>query len=149
MCERSLEIEYTVKVKYSFEEGTPFCKESAKENLLAAIENERKNNALTPCDISADWVAIEEVKQDPNAFVILDVNMSDIIGDYDVPEDSEEWSWVEDNASFKHRDNGDSGIWDFMLNIAMEHTDIPQQLVPVINNAISKGYTYILFNQGT
>jgi len=93
----------------------------------------------------------EKLKQDPDVFSILDLNMSDVVGDYDVPEDVLEWSWVKNNASFTHRHNGDSGIWEFMLNIAVveEQKDIPKNLVPIINKAISKGCSYILFNQGT
>jgi hypothetical protein len=149
MNQPSIEIVFSVKVKYSYEAGTPFFQESAKSNLLAAIENERQNGGLTPCDISADSVVVEEEEQDHNAFGMLDVDMSSVVGEYENPDDVIEWKWVERNASLSHKDNGKLGIWDFMLNIAVEHTNIPAKLLPVINSAKYKGYTYILFNQGT
>lgn len=149
MNQPSIEIEYTVKVKYSYDAHTPFCRESATSNLLAAIENERINGTLTPCDISADWVIVDEAKQGTNVLGVLDVEMCSVVGEYENPDDVIEWNWVEHNASFTHKDNGKAGIWDFMLNIAVEHTNIPAKLLPVINSAKYKGYSYILFNQGT
>jgi len=59
MNSQNVEIDYNVKVKYSLEAGASFCQQSANANLLAAIENERTNGALTPDDISADWVECE------------------------------------------------------------------------------------------
>lgn len=149
MSEQIIEVSFSVSVTYSYEQGNPFCKESARNNLLASIENERLNGALTPDNISADHVVIEEIKHGGVGIFVLDVEMSSIVGDYDVPDEIPEWEWVEQNASFHHAHNAKSGIWDFMLNLANEHNDIPPKLLPVINSAIAKGYSYILFNQGT
>lgn len=149
MSAQTIEIEFTVKVKYSLEDGAKFCRESARENLLASIENERQNGALTPDDISADWVVVNDKETDHNTLTTLDVEMSTVVGDYDEPDDIPEWNWVENNARFQHKDNGQNGIWDYMLNINLEYANIPEKLTPLINDAKEKGYTYILFNQGT
>lgn len=53
------EIKFLVTVAYSNEDGGPICEKSMTDNLQAAIENERQNNALTPTFISADWVSTE------------------------------------------------------------------------------------------
>jgi len=89
---------------------------------------------------------------DFNLFSLLDVNVVDILGDYDVPEDVHEWSWIESNASFKNVNNGECGIWEFMVNISLMEDDlssVPKKLMPTISSALSNGYSYILFNQGT
>jgi hypothetical protein len=149
MQENTLEIVYSVKINYSFEAGTPFCIESAKNNLSSAIENERLNCALTPDDISADNVDVDLLNQESSTMSILDVNMTDIIGDYDTPDGIKEWQWIQKNACFSHRNNGKEGLWDFMVNISVEHTNTPFNLLPVIISAIASGHSYILFNQGT
>ncbi|MBK4735968.1 hypothetical protein [Noviherbaspirillum pedocola] len=79
---------------------------------------------------------------------VASVMMSDIVGSYDTPDTVAEWSWVERNASFSHRDNGESGVWDFMLNLARQFDDIPQLLAPVIAEARAAGVAYLLFHQG-
>jgi hypothetical protein len=56
-------VEFSVRITYETEDGSPICEESAKENLYAAIENERMNGALTPDDVSALHVSVE-VKED-------------------------------------------------------------------------------------
>lgn len=76
MIEQSVEVEFTVKVKYSLEEGQKFCEASAKDNLLSAIENERQNNALTPDDISADWIEVS-VRQSKNVTPLTRHNSAD------------------------------------------------------------------------
>ena len=89
---------------------------------------------------------------DFNLFTVLDVDVVDILGDYDVPEDVPEWSWIERISSFKHVHNGEYGVWEFMVNLGIVETKIdtvPEVLLPTINKAIMNGYSYILFNQGT
>lgn len=147
--ENHIAINFAVTVNYSYMASASFCRESVKANLLDSIENERVNGALTPIDISADSVFIEERKQLSHVKTILDVEMSSIFGDYDVPEDVAEFSWIEQNASFAYKNNGVSGIWDFIINVTNEFNDIPEKLIPVINSASAQGHTYILFNQGT
>lgn len=81
---------------------------------------------------------------------VLEVMMQDIVGDYDVPEQVPEWSWVESNASFAHVQNGTSGVWEFVLNLScVEMDDVPEKLRPVISKAVADNIAYLIFHQGT
>ncbi|MFD1876854.1 hypothetical protein [Vibrio chagasii] len=52
-------LQFNVMITYETdEEGPVICPISAKENLIAAIENERVNGALNPDDISATEITI-------------------------------------------------------------------------------------------
>jgi hypothetical protein len=73
MNTQNVELEFSVKIKYSLEEGASFCQHSAKENLHAAIENERQNNTLTPVDISADWVECQLKGDNQKQFTIHEI----------------------------------------------------------------------------
>lgn len=77
------------------------------------------------------------------------VMMQDLIGEYGVPEPVAEWKWVEAHASYQHVGNGTSqGVWEFVLNLANELTDVPAALVPTIEWARNSGIHYLLFHQG-
>lgn len=80
---------------------------------------------------------------------IMDINLAEILDEYDTPENILEWLWIEREASYTHRDNGDSGIWEFVLNLSRDFVDIPVTLLPIINLAIENDVSYILFHQGT
>jgi hypothetical protein len=78
---------------------------------------------------------------------VLDVCVPDVIGEYDVPEDTVEWPWIEKNACYSHRNNG---VWEFVLNLShFDTASIPVSLTPVINEAKKQVCSYILFHQGT
>lgn len=79
---------------------------------------------------------------------ILDVNVAEII-DYETPEQTEEWHWIEANASYAHRRNGHLGVWEFIINTANEFPDIPASLEPFFELAEKHDVAYILFHQGT
>lgn len=79
--------------------------------------------------------------------LMADINMAELF-DYDVPSDCPEWFWVTSNATFSCKDNGESGVWDFVLNTTLEYDDIPPALAPIINQAIEANINYILFHQG-
>ncbi len=78
-----------------------------------------------------------------------DVNMQDIVGDYDTPDQVPEWQWVERNASYGHRDNGKAGVWEFMLNLSRSFEDNPGRLQQTIDDARRAGVSYLLVHQGT
>ena len=80
---------------------------------------------------------------------MTEINMLDVVGEYDTPDSVPEWAWVEKNASFSCLQNGQSGVWDFQINLSREFNDVPEKLQPVIEQAKSEGYSYILFHQGT
>lgn len=91
-------------------------------------------------------VAIEQLEIE----AIGSVDMQDIVGHYDVPDDVPEWLWVQQNASFAHVRNGlGDGVWEFILNLSRSFTDIPPRLAPTINNARLKKLGYLVLNQGT
>jgi hypothetical protein len=149
MNEQKTEISFAVTIQYSYETGTPFCTESAQHNLTEAIENERMNGALTPYDISASQAKVNPIIHEPNKMSVLDLDMSEVIGEYDTPDGIVEWEWVEKNASFSHKHNNSDGIWEFMVNTDNELTGIPKRLYPFFERARNSGHSYILFNQGT
>ncbi len=83
---------------------------------------------------------------------MADVDMSYVIGEYSEPDNITEWQWVQSNASYPCKDNGVSGVYDFVLNVAMfadnEVEDIPEKLRELIQSAHENDISYILFNQG-
>ncbi|MEX3984288.1 hypothetical protein AB4Y45_35615 [Paraburkholderia sp. EG287A] len=90
-----------------------------------------------------------EVLPGATAQEIDHVMMQDIVGDYDVPDNVPEWSWVETNASFQHIQNGQHGVWEFILNLSLSFEDIPEKLQPTIAAARAKHCAYLAFHQGT
>ncbi|QXW20221.1 hypothetical protein KXJ72_18150 (plasmid) [Comamonas aquatica] len=85
----------------------------------------------------------------PQPQTVCEVMMQDIVGYYDTPDELPEWIWIEDNASFSHVQNGEGGgVWEFMLNMSNEFTDVPQSLQPVFEAAKAKDISYLIFHQG-
>lgn len=80
---------------------------------------------------------------------VREVMMQDVVGDYDMPDQVPEWTWVEANASFGHLRNGLSGVWEFVLNLSRSFEDIPERLKPVIDGARKDHISYLIFHQGT
>ena len=78
---------------------------------------------------------------------LLSVMMQDVVGDYDIPNEVPEWKWVEENGSFAHRDNGQSGVWDFVLNLSRTFENVPAKLRKTIDKARKAGFGYVLFHQ--
>ncbi|GGB52987.1 hypothetical protein GCM10011607_11860 [Shewanella inventionis] len=79
---------------------------------------------------------------------IIDINMTDFF-DYDVTDEVSEWAWIEQYASYDFRGNGESGINDYILNLANDFDDIPGGfLAELIETARANNVHYILFNQG-
>lgn len=82
---------------------------------------------------------------------VTDAMMQDLVGDYEVPDQVPEWAWVERNASYAHVDNGkeEGGVWEFILYLGKHWADIPESLRPTIQQARDRGFTYLIFHQGT
>lgn len=81
---------------------------------------------------------------------IYEILMQDLVGDYEVPEQVPEWSWVEEQASFENRSNGEYGVWEFIVNIeCLRDTEIPERLKATVAHACATGASYLLFHQGT
>lgn len=84
---------------------------------------------------------------------VLDVCIPEII-DYDSPEDTIEWKWLESRGQYPHRDNNTLGIWEFFINLHFLAEDgipedTPKTLVPILEYAKEHGFSYILAHQGT
>lgn len=80
---------------------------------------------------------------------ILEIDLQSIVGDYDTPDTVQEWRWIAQNASFAHANNGQDGVWEFVLNLSRSFEDVPQSLQPLIGQARECGMSYIVFHQGT
>lgn len=77
------------------------------------------------------------------------VMLQDVVGDYDVPEEVPEWSWIEANASYSHQGNGlEPGVWEFVLNLTRDFQSIPDRLAAVIAQARQRKLAYLILHQG-
>ena len=112
--------------------------------LLKASEFFSRDNTS---NVSADTTA--ELLPSATEQEIREVMMKDVVGDYEVPGDVPEWAWIESNACFSHVRNGQDGIWEFVLNLSNEFTQIPEKLAPVIAKANADCIAYLMFHQGT
>jgi len=91
------------------------------------------------------------VKQNIFPLTVFDINLVDVLGEYDVPENTTEWQWIAERHTFAHKGNNvDSGVYEFMVNIesSKHFEDIPVKLVPFFEEAKAQGAIWILFNQG-
>ena len=82
---------------------------------------------------------------------IIEVNLVDVLNEYDVPEDCPEWTWVEAHHSFKHKGNGgDPGVWEFMVNVEShkDAKDIPTHIKPFFDEALKQKAVWLMFHQG-
>jgi hypothetical protein len=85
---------------------------------------------------------------------ILEVNLVNVLNEYDVPDDVLDWQWVEEHHSFAHRGNGvEGGVWEYLVHVEqMEDPDfvenIPATLRPFFELALEKGYAWVMFHQG-
>lgn len=80
---------------------------------------------------------------------IRSILMQDMVGDYDTPDTVPEWAWIERAASYSHIQNGENGIWEFVLNLSKDWNDIPVRLLPTICEARADNISYLIVHQGT
>lgn len=80
--------------------------------------------------------------------IVRSIQMQDIVGEYDNPDDVKEWGWIKANASYTHVHHGQEGIWEFVLNLSRDFEDVPALLEPVLIEARSAGIGYLIFHQG-
>tara|TARA_B100000508_G_C11363934_1_gene230302 strand:- start:201 stop:503 length:303 start_codon:yes stop_codon:yes gene_type:complete len=91
-----------------------------------------------------------------NTFLLLDMEYSELVGvsdEYDNPSDEPAISWVVQHSSYPRRDNGESGVYDYIFNLAMlegyiEDSPPPAGVGEQLKELCEQGYSYILFNQG-
>jgi hypothetical protein len=91
---------------------------------------------------------------DKNLFAtlkVIEVNLVDVLNEYDAPDEVPDWKWVEQHHSFAHKGNGvDGGIWEYMVNVEkMQHVqDTPDTLRPFFDRAKKEGAAWVMFHQG-
>ena len=80
---------------------------------------------------------------------IQHLDMQDVVGAYDTPQQVPEWAWVEQHACYEHVRNGQDGVWEFVLNLSCALPGVPDKLAPVIADARKVGMAYLIVHQGT
>lgn len=100
-----------------------------------------------------DYVSIGESQEEnqigETTSGFFEIMMSELVGDYDVPNEVPEWAWVEQNASFKHVQNGQHGVWEYVINLSRSFIDVPDRLKATIDDARRNNISYLIFHQGT
>lgn len=138
-----------VRQGFSLQDGV-FCEadERAKRALYAlkTTDGEGEGAALSGNGPQDDVVAcvLEADSQTVREFLV-----QDLVGDYDTPDDVPEWTWIQQNASYCHVRNGQSGIWEFVLNLSITFDDVPKRFQHVLDLARLDGISYCIFHQGT
>lgn len=84
-----------------------------------------------------------------NQGTMLFVNIQDIVGQYELPEQIPEWAWIEKHHSLAHAQNGKYGVWEFAVNVELERKDAPERLQPLLAQALANNVSYVVFHQGT
>ncbi|WP_087866111.1 hypothetical protein [Comamonas thiooxydans] len=130
----------------SFVEAIAFDEKGCEWGSLAAVPVLYPGEVVEPVNPSP---ANPEVMPGATAQEIDHVQMQDLVGDYDNPDDVPEWAWVQQHACYAHVQNGQHGIWEFVLNLACELPDIPEKLLPTIKKAKVDGIAYLVIHQGT
>ncbi len=99
---------------------------------------------------------------DTNKSLVQHFDMSNYFS-YDTPDQLPEWGWIEQHAQMLHRDNGNSGVWEYLLNLSVIVVEkdnryiieddiaeaIPEKLADIILKAAKENVAYLLFHQGT
>lgn len=120
------------------------------EGVVDASTVLEQPDVFGPAEVESDAEPVEvEVLPGASRQEITEVMMQDIVGDYDVPAEVPEWAWVERVASFAHVKNGESGVFEFVLNLGNHWDDIPEKLLPVIQEARAQNKAYLIVHQGT
>lgn len=85
---------------------------------------------------------------------LIEVNLVDVLPEYEVPEKTPEWTWIKEHHSFAHTGDDESASYEFMvhaelINSAYPHAiDIPALLLPFFKQATAEKAVWILFHQG-
>lgn len=90
-----------------------------------------------------------EVLPGATAAEVREIQMQDVVGDYDTPDRVPEWAWIAANACFQHIHNGQDGVWEFVLNLSCTFSEVPETLKPVLAAAYRDQISYLIFHQGT
>lgn len=80
----------------------------------------------------------------------IEVQMQEVVGEYNVPEEVPEWAWVQKNASFSHNSNGkEDGVWEFLVHAesVSDDEDIPERLKKFFEMASAHEIAWVMFYQ--
>lgn len=121
--------------------------EEGSLNNLPALKKAVLNYALDAAGQADDDEA--EILPGATRQEVGDVMLSDIVGDYETPDQVPEWGWIERNASYSHVHNGVAGVWEFVLNLSRTFDSIPAKLLPMIEDARRNHLSYLIIHQGT
>lgn len=84
-----------------------------------------------------------------NFLRVVEVNLGDVLEEYDTPDDVEEWQWVEKHHSFAHKGNGEEGgVWEFMVHVGKAAANLPERLRPFFDQAKRTNAQWVMFHQG-
>lgn len=82
---------------------------------------------------------------------VYEINMVDALPEYDTPEETEAWTWVENLASFSHKENGTGqGIWEFMVladKVPKDFANVPAVLHKVLREGLASKAKWLMFYQ--
>ncbi|MBL4901018.1 MAG: hypothetical protein JKX76_15530 [Colwellia sp.] len=131
---------YTVDPYFDVNEETALA---ILQDVQSTIENSLLLSHLDKKQNSSEYLP-GAAKQE-----IIDVCMLDVVDQYDTPDEVPEWEWIEKNSCYEHSKNGQCGIWEFVLNLSVDLSGIPDKLKSVIDTAKKQHCAYILFHQGT
>jgi hypothetical protein len=82
---------------------------------------------------------------------VFEINMTDVLPEYDVPDEQSAWSWVQAQASFSHVDNGiGAGVWEFLVlasKIKHDQSSIPETIKAEVLEGLKTDAKWLLFYQ--
>lgn len=129
--------------------GTPLASGVAHE-IVAKLNGYPSWNVASKAG-SPDKKLPAKVLSPSQLLTTFEVNMVDVLGLYEAPEDLAAWKWVESIASFRHVENGiGDGIWEFLVRaeaIPEDLEEVPTELHPWIQESRAIGAKWIMFSQ--
>ena len=123
------------------------CMAEDAEHAKEQAKNAYPSSTIVSCLECAQVQA--EVLPGATRHEVVEINMLDLVDDYDDPASVPEWAWIEKVASYAHVQNGQHGVWEFILNLGNGWDDMPALLAPVIAKARNEGAAYLVVHQGT
>lgn len=131
--------------------GTPVDSGAAHE-IVAKLNGFPSWNHAANAETSVKQESLTAKRFSPwQVSTTYEVNMADLLDDYDTPQGVKAWDWVESVASFRHVENGTGpGIWEFLVRveaITANSVEIPSELQKSFQEAQAAHAKWILFFQ--
>lgn len=101
---------------------------------------------------SAAPAAVKQFPAGAGALKVLEVNLFQVLPEYEEPMTVPAWRWIREQAQFRHKDNGvHGGGYEFLVYVGnsaeRDNSDVPVELKPYFDFAQQEGYIWILFHQ--